>query len=79
MSGESPGACLQEVVDLIERKLGIPRRRLTTGTSLYHDCGVAGVDGEEFMKSFARSSMSTWDRSALWSTLGPSCRLIRSQ
>ena len=42
-----------DLLDLIERQLAIPRSKIGPETSLFHDCGVAGVDGFEFMNAFA--------------------------
>jgi hypothetical protein len=39
---------------LIDRELGIRARDLSLHQSLFHDLGVAGVDGSEFMEMFAK-------------------------
>ena len=42
------------LLDVISAATGINRDRLTDETSLFHDCGVAGLDGEDMLKAIGR-------------------------
>jgi hypothetical protein len=50
MSGKN----IKNIFDLTQRELGISASKLTPETSLFHDCGVAGLDGKDFMMAFAK-------------------------